>query len=74
MSFYGEIILEGCARTESSQALKEQFDSYCDWCWGHGYGDCVICKKQFNKIYVPLRKNERIKELGLAEKMKGEQI
>lgn len=50
---------------KGSQVLKEQFVRYCDWCWGHGYGSCRICKKVFNKYYIPLRIKEKQAELGL---------
>ena len=39
--------------------LKKQFENHCEWCWGHGFGDCDICKKAFNRVYRPIR----IKEL-----------
>nr|DAO43709.1 MAG TPA: UDP zinc-binding RING-finger protein [Caudoviricetes sp.] len=48
-----------------SQALKNQFDRYCDWCWGHGYGNCDICRKIFRRYYTPIRIAEKQIELGL---------
>ena len=48
-----------------SQALKEQFDNYCNWCWGHGYGNCDVCRKIFRRYYTPMRIAEKQKELGL---------
>lgn len=65
MSFYGNVILEGYANTSSSQTLKLHFEKYCDWCWGHGYGNCDRCKKGYMKLYIPLRIAEKQKELGL---------
>ena len=52
ISFVTEIIGEGFANTDSSDALKKQFDKFCDWCWGHGYGDCDVDKvvEQFKKL------------------------
>lgn len=51
-----------------SEALKKHFETHCEWCWGHDYGNCDVCRKAFNKIYRPMR----IKEL--TEKYKaGEQ-
>ena len=44
---------------EGSEVLKKQFENHCDWCWVHGFGDCDICKKAFNRVYRPIR----IKEL-----------
>ena len=44
---------------EGSEVLKKQFENHCDWCWGHSFGDCDICKKAFNRVYRPIR----IKEL-----------
>ena len=34
MSFMSEVIWEGYANTSSSEALKEQFNKFCDWCLG----------------------------------------
>ena len=65
MSFYSGVILEGFADTRSSQALKEHFEKYHDWCWYHGLGNCDVCRKQYRKLYIPLRIAEKQKELGL---------
>lgn len=65
MSFYFEIILQEYANTESSQSLKNQFEKYCNWCWGHGFGNCDLCKREYNKLYIPLRIREKQKELKL---------
>lgn len=65
MSFYGDIILEGYANASSSKSLKAQFEMYHNWCWGHGYGNCDFCRKQYMKLYIPLRIAEKQKELGL---------
>lgn len=51
-----ELILD-----EGSEVLKKQFETYCKWCWGHGYGNCDTCKKDFNHYYLPIR----IKELQI---------
>lgn len=66
MSFYGDIILEGYANTSSSKSLKAQFEMYHNWCWGRGYGNCDFCRKQYMKLYIPLRIAEKQKELGLS--------
>lgn len=50
---------------ETSDVLKSQFNNYCDWCWGHGYGNCDKCKKVFNHYYLPLKIKEKQKELGI---------
>jgi hypothetical protein len=42
--FYPE---ESLLRSMSAEESRERFKNYCDWCWGHGYGDCDICKKNF---------------------------
>lgn len=34
ISFVTEIIWEGFANTDSSDALKKQFEQFCDYCWG----------------------------------------
>lgn len=67
MSFWGTVILEGCADTSSSQALKSHFEGYCGWCWGNGYGNCDHCIKEYMKLYIPLRIKEKQKELGLPQ-------
>lgn len=67
ISFVTEIIWEGFANTDSSEALKKQFDKFCDWCWGHGYGDCDVCRKEYHKLYIPLKIAEKQRELGLEE-------
>jgi len=46
---------------KGSEALKKHFERHCDWCWGHGYGNCDVCRKKFNKYYRPMR----IKELRI---------
>jgi len=48
-------IEENLILDEGSQVLKDQFDMYCNWCWGHGYGSCDVCRKVFNHYYVPIR-------------------
>lgn len=65
MSFMSEVIWEGYANTSSSEALKEQFNKFCNWCWGHRYGNCDICRREYHKLYIPLRIAEKQKELGL---------
>ena len=65
MSFYTDIVLAGFANIDSSGTLKEQYERYCDWCWGHGYGDCRYCIRKYHKLYIPLRIAEKQKELGL---------
>lgn len=74
ISFVTEIIWEGFANTDSSDALKKQFDKFCDWCWGHGYGDCDVCRKEYYKLYIPLRIAEKQRELGLEETRGGNEI
>ena len=74
ISFVTEIIWEGFANTDSSDALKKQFDKFCNWCWGHGYGNCDVCKRGCHKLYIPLRIAEKQRELGLEEtKRKNEE-
>ena len=51
----------------SSQELKEHFNKYCDWCWGHCYGSCVVCKRIYRKLYIPLRKKELQIKCGLIK-------
>lgn len=49
---------------KGSEALKKQFENYCNWCWGHGYGHCDTCRKVFNKYYIPIRKKELIDKMN----------
>ena len=49
MSFMSEAIWEGYANTSSSETLKEQFSEFCNWCWGHSYGDCGAWIKWLGK-------------------------
>lgn len=30
----------------SIEDFERKFKGYCDWCWGSGFGDCDICRKQ----------------------------
>ena len=72
MSFVTKVIWEGFADTSSSEALEEQFHKFCNWCWGHGFGDCTWCRKDYRKLYIPLRIAEKQKELGLPVTRKQE--
>ena len=65
MSFY--TIKDFLTLDKGSQALQRHFEAHCEWCWGHGYGNCNICRKEFNKVYRPMR----IKELTEKYKMKS---
>lgn len=56
---------------KTSKELKEHFKDYCDWCWGHGYGNCDECKKIYRKLYIPLRKKELQIKLGLRHESEG---
>lgn len=67
MSFYVDCILDGSVDTSSSSILKSHFDSYCSWCWGHGFGNCDICRREYRKLYIPMRIAEKQKELGLPQ-------
>ena len=51
----------------NSQDLEQHFKQYCAWCWKHGFGDCAICKKEYNKLYIPMRKRELQEKLGLIK-------
>lgn len=44
---------------KTSQYLLENFKQYCEWCWGHSYGDCDLCRKRFNKAYASLKEKEK---------------
>lgn len=68
MSFMSEIMWEGYANTSSSEALKEQFNKFCNWCWGHSYGNCDICRREYHKLYISLRIAEKQKELDSGQR------
>lgn len=50
---------------KGSEGLKRQFEHHCNWCWYHGFGHCDICRKNFNKCYIPIRIREKQQELKL---------
>ena len=35
--------------TESKEDLQNYFKYYCEWCWGHGFGNCDKCKEALEK-------------------------
>lgn len=43
---------------KSSKEFKEWFSQYCIWCWGHGYGDCDVCKKKKNHLLYLIKMRE----------------
>lgn len=57
---------------KGSEALKKQFENYCNWCWGYGFGHCDTCRRRFNKYYIPIRKKELIDRMN--ERRKGNEI
>ena len=42
----------------SSEQLKEWFKNYCDWCWGHGYGNCDNCRKFYKHLLYRIKIKE----------------
>lgn len=50
-----------------SEVLKKQFDNHCNWCWGHGFGNCDTCRKAFNRVYRPIRIAELTKKYKEVE-------
>ena len=44
-----------CYRFKSKEKLDECFKEYCDWCWGHGFGNCDVCKSEFEKEKAKLK-------------------
>ena len=55
---------------KGSGVLKKQFENHCNWCWGHGYGNCDVCRKAFGRVYRPIRIKELLIKHGFKE---GEQ-
>ena len=35
--------------TESKEDLQNYFKGYCEWCWGHGFGNCDACRAALKK-------------------------
>jgi hypothetical protein len=29
----------------SEDEIQNRFKEYCDWCWGHGFGNCDKCRE-----------------------------
>lgn len=52
---------------KGSQALKRQFERHCNWCWGHGYGNCDVCKRAFGRVYRPMRIRELTSQYKVGE-------
>ena len=75
MSFF--TIEEQLITDKGSEFLKQQFENHHDWCWHHGFGDCDVCRKAFNKVYRPIRiaeltKKYKEKSGGVNEKRQHE--
>lgn len=52
MSFATDVMYEEFANTDSSERLKNQFNKYCDWCWGMVMGIVAGAESNFiNCIY-----------------------
>ena len=30
----------------TAEELDIEFKAYCEWCWGHGFGNCDVCRQQ----------------------------
>lgn len=41
--------------------FEEWFGSYCEWCWGHGYGKCDSCKKYYRQLKLAKKINDKYK-------------
>lgn len=39
------------------EELDIEFKSYCEWCWGHGFGDCDVCRQQKESYKDRLKQN-----------------
>lgn len=57
MSFYVED-KEWEVKNRTSESLKKWFNDYCEWCWGHGFGDCDKCKKYYKHILYRVKMRE----------------
>jgi len=31
------------SKEDAKKMSKEEQERYCDWCWGHDFGDCDYC-------------------------------
>lgn len=67
MSFYS--VKDFLFLDKDSEILRRQFEAYCEWCWGHGYGNCDICRKEFNKVYRPIRIKELTEKYKTKDKL-----
>lgn len=67
MSFYS--VKDFLFLDKDSETLRRQFEAYCEWCWGHGYGNCDICRKEFNKVYRPIRIKELTEKYKTKDKL-----
>lgn len=40
-----------------TERFIESFKEYCDWCWGNDYGDCSVCRQQYEEELSRRSKN-----------------
>lgn len=57
---------------KSSAQLKEHFNDYCDWCWGHGFGSCDKCRKYYHHLLYLVKMREFKQSIAAQECVKGE--
>jgi len=43
---------------KTDEQLKAHFNTYCNWCWGHGYGNCDACHKYYNHLRYLVKMRE----------------
>ena len=46
------------AENRTEGGLKRWFNEYCDWCWGHGYGNCDRCRKYYKHLLYRVKMRE----------------
>ena len=59
------MMIEDQLITDNLEVLENQFTGHCEWCWGHGYGNCDNCKRLYHKYYIPLKIAELQKKNNL---------
>ena len=45
----------------SIEEYDKWFNNYCNWCWGHGYGNCSMCKKHYKQFRLAKIMNDKYK-------------
>ena len=63
MAFYDNI-----NEDETSEKYRQRFQEYCNWCWGHGFGNCDNCQKAMKRQLL----KGKLREFKKRNILKGE--